>query len=524
MTLKRRIALFLGLLVAGFGAALGFLRYLESAERAELVATDRETRRQMLNRWLDITTRALPQFAGDAAQSTEFADLLAAPDSANSREKISQALASAGIHAVWVVRGDGTTRLRYQAPDSAAPTDSPVAAAEFSRIVAETPSPRFFVEQNTALWEVCLRRLPDRAGEWLVAGRIWDAAQLEALAQLTECRVTLAPTHALAEAPAAADTLVLVRPLVDARGNALRVLRLEYTTKEISRTLAWDARQTFIFIAFGLLLIAATTLALRAWVLHPLRRIGDSLVTDQSAPLAELSREQSEFGQVASRLLASFEQRAALQRSEAALRQNLEERARLGRDLHDGVIQSLYAAGMGLAGIRALLKPEQTEAATRLEQTRAVLNETIHDVRNFIVGLEPEALKLQTFSQAVAALVDVMHGMRPFKSTLEIDEELAGRLTLAQRVHALQIAREAVSNALRHGEAGHVRIRLRRNGEFAEFEVGDDGRGFDARATLNEGRGLGNFAQRARELGAELSVVSQPGQGTQVRLVFSLHP
>jgi signal transduction histidine kinase len=167
------------------------------------------------------------------------------------------------------------------------------------------------------------------------------------------------------------------------------------------------------------------------------------------------------------------------------------------------------------------LQPEQIDAATRLEQTRAALNETIHDVRNFIIGLEPEALRLQTFSQAITALLEVMRSMRAFRSTVDVNEALAARLTLAQRVQALQIAREAVSNALRHGAPSHIHIALRERGEFAEFEIADDGRGFDP-ATAPEGKGLTNFAERARELGGELTLDSKPGEGTRVRLTFSL--
>jgi signal transduction histidine kinase len=213
---------------------------------------------------------------------------------------------------------------------------------------------------------------------------------------------------------------------------------------------------------------------------------------------------------------------AALEQSEAALRQNLEERARLGRDLHDGVIQSLYAAGMGLAGIRTQLSVEQAEAAARLEQTRAVLNDTIHDVRNFIHGLEPEALRQQTFAQAIAALLELMRSHRDFRSRIDIADDLARRLSLAQRVHALQIAREAVSNALRHSAASEIAITLGQTGNLIEFAVSDNGAGFNPLAGGASGVGLENFAQRARELGAELSVHTTPGAGTCVKLCLPL--
>ena len=116
-----------------------------------------------------------------------------------------------------------------------------------------------------------------------------------------------------------------------------------------------------------------------------------------------------------------------------------------------------------------------------------------------------------------------MKNLGAFRTTLEINETIAGRLTLSQRVHALQIAREAVSNAVRHGEATHVQIHLRMAGEFAEFEVRDNGRGFEVSAPAPRGKGLQNFVDRARELGGELAIESKPGHGATVKLTFSLH-
>ncbi len=207
-----------------------------------------------------------------------------------------------------------------------------------------------------------------------------------------------------------------------------------------------------------------------------------------------------------------------------ALRKSMEDRARIGRDLHDGVIQSLYAAGIGLAGVRTLLRPEQTEATARLDQSRTALSEAIHDVRNVLAGLEPEALKSRTFAEAIAVLCETMGGIRPFRSRVEIDEAMAARLSLSQRGHALQITREAVGNALRHGKANLVGVSLGQRNGRVEFEVSDDGRGFDPGMAASPGAGLANFAQRARELGAELTVQSEPGRGAHVKLTFSLPP
>jgi signal transduction histidine kinase len=248
-----------------------------------------------------------------------------------------------------------------------------------------------------------------------------------------------------------------------------------------------EAKVVFTTAAFGLLL-AANAFAWHRWVLRPMRHIEEALV-----------------------------------KNEAALHRALEDRTRLGRDLHDGIAQSLYAAGMDIAGLETLLRPDQPEARARLERARAVLNETMCDLRNLIDGLEPEALKRSGFSKAVAELTEFMQGVRPFRATLEIDEALAAKLSLPQRVHVLQIAREALSNALRHGQAGHVHVSLRPEGALAVLAIVDDGRGFNGASVASRGNGLKNFSARARDLGAEISVDSAPGQGTHVKLVLSPH-
>ena len=152
--------------------------------------------------------------------------------------------------------------------------------------------------------------------------------------------------------------------------------------------------------------------------------------------------------------------------------------------------------------------------------SRAALNQTIHDVRNFLIGLEPEVLKLHTFAHSVASLPETMHGIRPFRSRVEIDEALAGSLTLAHCVGALQVTRAAVSNALRHGAATWIAVSLRCQDGVTELEVTDDGHSFDASAA-SPGKGHGNFVERAQELVARLTVDSQPGRGTRVRLTFN---
>jgi signal transduction histidine kinase len=539
MSLKLRFALVLGLLLVGLAASLAVLHRIERGITAESVANERQSREQLLNHWLDLTGRALPQITSD------YADQLSAapanrPPAELLREKILEDLPRTGVQGVWLLDAKGTPIA--QIAREGAPGPLPITASDFATLVAQTPSPRFFVEAANALLEVCVRRLhppAEREGPsgapWLLVTRVWDQNQIDTLAGLTGSAVALVPASTTLPA-SGPGRIVLLRPLADWQGYPLRLLRLDYQAPELERLGTTNGVQVGVFVIFGLLVLVAMWLALQAWVLRPLGLISSSLKSEDGAAIQPLRSEPGELGAVAQLVATSFDQRvalerevderaraqAALQKSEVALRRTMDERTRLGRDLHDGIIQSLYAAGMGLAGIRAQLHLDQSEAAARLEQTRATLNETIHDLRNFINGLEPESLKLQNFTQAITALLEVVNGLRPVQTAVSIDESLALQLTLSQRVHALQIAREAISNALRHGEASRVTIALRPAGEYVEFEVTDNGRGFDAAAATTHGLGLENFTERARELGAELTVDSTPGHGTRVSLVFAL--
>lgn len=198
------------------------------------------------------------------------------------------------------------------------------------------------------------------------------------------------------------------------------------------------------------------------------------------------------------------------------LTQSLEEKIRLGRDLHDGIIQSLYAAGLTLEAVRALVKTDPDEACRRLEQTRAGINGAIRDVRAYITGLAPENLRRTGFAHALESLLIELQGGRDARFDVKIDDEAAALLTPDQSMHALQIAREAVSNALRHGGASLITLRVHQSDRELCLMVQDNGVGFDANTRRDGGHGLGNMQARAKSLGATLRVTSQPGAGARV--------
>src|SRR6266480_573658 len=152
----------------------------------------------------------------------------------------------------------------------------------------------------------------------------------------------------------------------------------------------------------------------------------------------------------------------ALQESEHRLRRSLDERVQLGRDLHDGIIQSIYAVGLALQECRNLMKQDAGRAEARLTKAVADLNAIIRDVRNFIVGLEPQALQGREFKTALQSLVATMSQSHAAQFSFDVDPQAADQLDAREATHLLQIAREAMSNSLRHARAQRTVVTLKR--------------------------------------------------------------
>ena len=214
----------------------------------------------------------------------------------------------------------------------------------------------------------------------------------------------------------------------------------------------------------------------------------------------------------------------ALQESEHRLRRSLDERVQLGRDLHDGIIQSIYAVGLALQECRNLMKQDACRAEAQLTKAVADLNAIIRDVRNFIVGLEPQALQGREFNTALQSLVATMSQSHAAQFSFDVDPQAADQLDAREATHLLQIAREAMSNSLRHARAQRTVVSLKRQNGRVRLEVQDNGVGFEQEAPANRGHGLRNIAARADEIGARSEVVSTPGKGTLVFVEIPAHP
>ena len=199
----------------------------------------------------------------------------------------------------------------------------------------------------------------------------------------------------------------------------------------------------------------------------------------------------------------------------------LEDRERIAKELHDGVIQSLFAVGMGLQGVASLAEDEEVER--RLEGAVEEIDRSIRDLRNYIFGLRPGILADRQLHQALRELGAEFESRSQVVTVVDVDEELAG--ALASRAGDLvQMSREALSNVGRHAKAETCRISLRRDPEFstAILEIDDDGVGLDPDALPHTGMGLANLKDRVESLGGTLELEGAMGEGLTVRLAIPI--
>ncbi len=195
----------------------------------------------------------------------------------------------------------------------------------------------------------------------------------------------------------------------------------------------------------------------------------------------------------------------------------LEERERIGMDLHDGIIQSIYAVGLTLEHARLLMPDDPAASQTRIDQAINDLNSTIRDIRAYILDLRPRQLHDDNLLSGIQRLVSEFRANTLVEVTLQVPQDGVTGLPDVQTLALFHICQEALANVAKHARATHVEVSVWVTTERALLEVRDDGRGFNIDKTrLALGHGLSNMQTRAHNVGGEVEIVSEPGEGTSV--------
>ncbi len=195
----------------------------------------------------------------------------------------------------------------------------------------------------------------------------------------------------------------------------------------------------------------------------------------------------------------------------------LEERERFAQDLHDGIIQSIYAVGLMLDQAKADIPPEHETARQQIDLTLNSLAGVIEDIRAYIFDLRPQAIKDDGLTNRLMGLIREVRANTHIPIEAEIDPDVCEHISSEQATHLFHICHEALSNAVRHAHPSHITIQLKRKDNVVVLKVSDDGVGFVMPSTVKPGhRGLANMRSRAFQTGARMEIQSIPNKGTQV--------
>ena len=198
----------------------------------------------------------------------------------------------------------------------------------------------------------------------------------------------------------------------------------------------------------------------------------------------------------------------------------VDERERIAKDLHDGIIQSIYAVGLSLEDLPELVDEDREEAHNRIDRAIDALHVTIRDIRNFIMGLRPELLDQHDLVGSLEALAEEVRLSSMIEVDTAVDAAAAAALPEHARAPIFHITREALSNVARHSHATRASVVLRRDKGAVVLEIGDNGVGFEPgldRASTHQG--IANMTTRAARHGGRLSIESATGAGTRIIVV-----
>lgn len=222
-------------------------------------------------------------------------------------------------------------------------------------------------------------------------------------------------------------------------------------------------------------------------------------------------------------LLGAVANWAGLAIENARLHQNvrhlavLEERDRIGMDLHDGIIQSVYGVGLSLENALQTVDEDTDLAKLRIKESIKGLNQAIRDIRAYILDLRPRQMGDDGLMNGLRRLATEYRANTFSEVNLKGPEKGLEMLPSSNALALFHICQEALANAAKHAGAESVDVNVWITSERVVMEVRDNGKGFAVeKMTTTIGHGLSNMQTRARAVGGDVDISSAPGEGTTV--------
>ena len=192
----------------------------------------------------------------------------------------------------------------------------------------------------------------------------------------------------------------------------------------------------------------------------------------------------------------------------------LEERDRISKELHDGVIQAIYSVGLSLQGSMGLIARDPEATKKRMEEAIDTLDNVVRDVRSYIFDLQPKSVTELGLRGALEELVRDLEINALAEATVDLSDDALDMVPEEAKGDVVQVAREILSNIARHARASEVRLSCAEGeGSTVVLSIEDDGVGFDP-GSVRRGHGLDNIEDRATRMGGLLTILARPSKGT----------
>jgi two-component system, NarL family, sensor kinase len=213
---------------------------------------------------------------------------------------------------------------------------------------------------------------------------------------------------------------------------------------------------------------------------------------------------------------------SALKASEQRLSALLHDRGRIGRELHDSVLQALYAIGLTLEQAPGLRRG--VSQGGQHDQAVNQLHMLIQDIRRMILSVESDHVDPFRLISELQVLAGTVEEVSAVRIRVDVDPAAEEILTGEEACELVTIAREALSNCVRHAHATQIVITLRHIGSRVQMRICDDGSGFDAELGPAKGIGFAHMKDRVKKIGGRLNIRSKVGRGTCITVDVYLEP
>lgn len=515
MSLLVRLSLSLGVILAAIAAALWFSQQSSEARIQSLREDRRDERARFFDRAVQLQSVGLSSLASGYSWWDDMVAFVAKPDTKWAGENVDTIIGMPnGADALWILDANYAIIHRidanYGRPPAPFPTIDPLRA-----FIGQRYEFSYFARIDGQLWQIFGAAIQDpnfwrhetAVQGYLLLGKRWDETWLARLGDLTgaDLRVRSAGTT---------DPLSprqFMHPVHGLRSEQVAQIVGTFDTSQIDDAGAALRRQLIVMMTGLLALLTLGAVVIGLLVVRPLDQIVRSLETRNPLPIADLLASHTRFGEIARLLAAHFRQGRMLQdeirrRVDAAdpriqereHESNENLRVRIASDLHDGPLQSIYAAGLKLAALEQRLTTGRAISPAELEAIRTILSECTTNLRNLLFNLEPEELRDQDLENALERLEKYMKSFSGSFRVNVANHALDG-IGREPQVDVYYICRELVNNAARHSRPQLATLSFKRREGFLQIEWTNDGILAPDRPT-HTGNGLRNIEQRVKRL------------------------